>query len=79
MSTSGPVITGYIVKASVEGKAVPQIISGKFASQSAAQDYAELAKKNGYKDAAVSSIEGWEKNPNEAPKKRAVTMPPVAK
>ncbi len=76
MSMSGPVIIGYIVKASVEGKKTQQPISGKFASQPAAQDYAELAKKQGFKDAAVHSIEGYEKNPNEAPKPKVQTLPP---
>ncbi len=76
MSISGPVILGYQVRASVEGKKGALPISQRFTSQQAAIDFCELPKKNGFLDAYVTSVDGFEKNPNEAPKPRARTQPP---
>lgn len=77
MTAPGPQVLAFVVKAGVEGKKKPQPISQRFASQVAAADYCELAKKNGFRDAFVTSIEGYEKDPMNL-KVRAKVTPPIA-
>jgi hypothetical protein len=51
---------GFQVMASVENKKDFQPISAKFNSKAAAEDYKALAVKQGFKDAWVKEIEGFE-------------------
>lgn len=69
-------ILGFVVKATIKGMITPQPISQRFASRSAAECFCELAKKNGYVDAYVHSVEGFEQPPELKRKKRRQIQPP---
>lgn len=65
-----PLVTlGYVVMASVEGKKDRQPISRRYSSYAAASAYCELALKNGFKDAYVESVNGFEPDLSEVKKK----------
>ncbi len=59
---SGPVVVGFVVLEKVKnsrGKPLDKIISGRFTVRSAAEQFAELAKKNG-RDVFVRNVYGTE-------------------
>lgn len=56
---------GWVIKASVDGQKGHVQISGRFSSKSAAEDYCQLAIKQGFKDAFVSEVTGIEANKKE--------------
>ena len=73
---NNPIVTlGYVVMASVEGKKTCQPISRRYSSFPAALAYCDLAKKSGFKDAYVESVDGFEPD-LEAPKKRKKEIKP---
>jgi hypothetical protein len=66
------VILGFQVMASVEGSTKPQPISQRFTSQSAAETFRELARKQGFADAYVESVDGYEKSERVRREKKKV-------
>lgn len=68
------VILGFHVMAGVEGSKNAQAISKRYSSKPAADAFCELAKKTGFKDAYVVSVEGFEPD-LEAKRKKRETRP----
>ena len=66
------VVLGFQVVASVEGSTKPQPISQRFTSQSAAETFKDLAVKQGFKDAFVRSVDGYEKSERVRREKKRV-------